>query len=150
MIDGQKVRRISSVTRDSLETEVCLLSSAAVGLWLQDGWSIRTGVWRKECTKEETPSYSIADTLSIILLGPSFLVYSPIEGNRQGQEPLEIRVIQTRIQWETIMNTFQRLVVKDLLSQIISKREIQYLASLHKILGCLQQSSFPYMGYYKC
>ena len=47
MIDGRKVRRKSRVARgslESLETEVCLLSSAAVGLWLQDGWSIRW-VW---------------------------------------------------------------------------------------------------------
>jgi len=43
-MDEKREGRKSRMARDAPETEVDLLSSAAVGLWLQDGWS-RHWVW---------------------------------------------------------------------------------------------------------
>lgn len=87
MTDGQKVRRKSSVTRDSLEypeTEVCLMR-------LKERVHIRGNSILLNCKHSDCQLSSLVPFLRVI-------VYSPVESNRRDQEPMEIRVIHTRIQ----------------------------------------------------
>lgn len=153
MIDGQKVRR-KCVTDWGLPAELSSsVSVAARGVEHMLG--ILRNPWRLKERVHITGNSILLNCRHIVNYPPWLLFLEwqfiyPLEGNWRGQQPLEIGVIYTRIQWETVMNTFQRLVVKDLLSQIISNMEIQYLTSLHKILSCWQQRSFQYMGYSKC
>ena len=72
------------------------------------------------------------------------ITYSPVGDNRRGRCAMNFWKLEldNKIQRPTIIDMFQRLAAKDLLSQLICKMEIQYLARLQNISSCWQQNSF--------